>query len=116
MRAPRIGSSPNGWTSAWTAVLLVTSVVGCTAPVGSSLRVPGDAADTCRRLCGRIGLELSAVAIMANNVGCVCEERRQASRPPAATDREAVTGGMATILLQQERQRSHLLYAPPPNR
>src|SRR5262245_35955918 len=93
----------------WRAILLVACAAGCTAPVGSSLRVPSDAADTCRRLCAGIGLEMSAVAIMANNVGCVCQEQHQASRPAATLDREAVAAGMATILLQEkrERQREH---------
>ena len=95
----------------WGAIVLLTSVAGCTAPVGSSLRVPHDATDTCRTLCARIGLELSAVAIMASNVGCVCQEHRQAS----AMDREAVTAGMATILLQDEDRRLQPLYVPPPD-
>ena len=115
MRAPRASSSSKTWMLGWGAMVFVTSVAGCTAPVGSSLRVPSDAADTCRRLCGGIGLELSAVAIMANNVGCVCEEHRQTSRSSAATHREAVTGGMATILLQEESRRSTPIYVPPPD-
>ena len=94
-----------GLTLGWGAIVLVTSVAGCTAPVGSSLRVPSDSADTCRSLCSGIGLEMSAVAIMASNVGCVCQEHRQASRSAATADREAVTAGMATILLQEEEQR-----------
>ena len=87
------------------AIGLMASLAGCTAPVGSSLRVPSDAANTCRSLCSGVGLEMSAVAIMASNVGCVCQEHRQASRSAAAVDREAVTAGMATIVLQEEAQR-----------
>ena len=95
----------------WRAIVFVTSVAGCTAPVGSSLRVPSDAAGTCRNLCTGIGLELSAVAIMASNVGCVCQEHRSA----AAMDREAVTAGMATIVLQEEERRRQSAYVPPPD-
>jgi len=91
----------------WAAIVLATSIAGCMAPVGSSLRVPRDATDTCRRLCAEVGLEMSAVAIMANNVGCVCQEHRQGSRAAASADREAVTAGMATILLEEEEQRRH---------
>jgi len=98
----------------WRAIVFVTSVAGCTAPVGSSLRVPSDAAGTCRNLCAEIGLELSAVAIMASNVGCVCQEHREASRSAVAMDREAVTAGMATILLE-ERRRQQPTYVPPPD-
>src|ERR1700752_4046386 len=89
----------------WAAIVLATSIAGCMAPVGSSLRVPSDARDTCRRLCAGIGLQMSAVAIMASNVGCVCQEHRQGSQ--SAADREAVTAGMATILLEEEEQRRH---------
>jgi hypothetical protein len=95
----------------WGAIVLVTSLAGCMAPVGSSLRVPNDATDTCRRLCVGIGLDMSAVAIMANNVGCVCQERQ--ARSASAGDREAVTAGMATILLQEE-QRQQANWVPPP--
>ena len=92
---------------AWAAILVAASLTGCMAPVGSSLRVPSDAAGTCRRLCGEIGLEMSAVAIMANNVGCVCQEPAHASRSAATADREATTAGMATILLEREKERRY---------
>lgn len=86
-------------------IVLATCLVGCMAPVGSSLRVPSDATDTCRRLCAGIGLEMSAVAIMASNVGCVCQERGEGARSAVTADREAVTAGMATILLEEEERR-----------
>jgi hypothetical protein len=74
----------------------------CVAPVGSEVRVPDDATATCEAQCNHIGLELSAVAIMANNVGCICQ-----ASPSGATagHTEAVTGGMATIMLQEEQAR-----------
>ena len=107
MRAPRASSSSKTWMLGWGAMVFVTSVAGCTAPVGSSLRVPSDATDTCRRLCAGIGLEMSAVAIMASNVGCVCQEQRPGARSAATADREAATAGMATILLEKEEQQRH---------
>jgi hypothetical protein len=82
-----------------TLPLLVVLYGACTAPVGSSINVPSNAASTCETHCRDIGLELSAVAIMANNVGCICER----PKAPAATGQrgESVTAGMATIMLQQ---------------
>jgi hypothetical protein len=77
------------------------TLLGCHAPVGSTISVPEDAAETCRDQCHNVGLRLSAVAIMANNVGCVC----QANEAAAVGQQEAVTGGMATILLQQQEQQ-----------
>jgi hypothetical protein len=82
----------------WSGVVFAICLTGCMAPVGSSLRIPTNAADMCRKHCAEIGLALSAVAIMADNVGCVCQERGEGRR--SAADRDAVTAGMATILLQ----------------
>ena len=81
---------------------LVLAYGACTAPVGSNLEVPSNATSTCETHCRSIGLELSAVAIMANNVGCVCQRARS---PQLTSDGgESVTAGMATIMLQQEEQ------------
>jgi hypothetical protein len=85
----------------WEAALIFVGVTGCQAPGGSTLEVPSDAAETCRDLCHQIGLRLSAVAIMADNVGCVC----QAAEGATAGRQEAVTGGMATIFLQEQERR-----------
>src|SRR5690606_25227090 len=77
------------------------------APVGSSLEVPSDAALTCKHHCESIGLPLSAVAIMASNVGCVCEAAPLGSERLSSevSSKNAVTGGMATIMLQEEQRR-----------
>jgi hypothetical protein len=74
------------------------------ATVGSDIKVPPDAADTCETHCRAIGLRLTAVAIMASNVGCVCQ---QAGEKSAAPGGEASAAGMATIMLQQQAQRQH---------
>ena len=82
--------------------ILVLAYGACTAPVGSNLQVPSNATSTCEAHCRSIGLELSAVAIMASHVGCVCQ---RATSPQAASDHgESVTAGMATIMLQEEQQ------------
>jgi hypothetical protein len=57
-------------------------------------------------------MRLSAVAIMANNVGCVCQYPSGQPAAPAAIDETgSSTAGMATIMLQQQeetaRQTSH---------
>ena len=87
------------------AVLRVVVLAGsaaCTAPVGSKLDVPADAAATCAGHCEEIGMRLSAVAIMADNVGCVCEPRSGAVSPSAARETATSAAGMATILMQQQ--------------
>ncbi|MBN2194380.1 MAG: hypothetical protein JW751_16305 [Polyangiaceae bacterium] len=65
-------------------------LVGCVAPVGSRIRIPRDAAAKCAEQCERTGMELSAVAIMAENIGCVCvsepsDQTTSASAPPASS-------------------------------
>lgn len=73
--------------------------------MGSELSVPPDAAKTCAEQCGSIGLRMSAVAIMANNVGCVCQPRQAVSDEAAESGGTAATAGMTTILLEEADQQ-----------
>lgn len=84
-------------------VLGALPLTACLAPVGvKSVSIPPNAAQTCSKHCQTIGMRLSAVAIMADNVGCVCQ---LAPEPKASS--EAVgelstpIAGMATIVMQQ---------------
>jgi len=88
------------------AGLLVLFGSGCFARVGSDLDVPPDAARTCYDQCASIGLRMSAVAIMANNVGCVC----QPPGAPIASNRGQSGGtgaaaGMVTIMLEEQQRQ-----------
>jgi hypothetical protein len=113
--------------------LAALSLTACMAPVGTSgvISVPPAAAQTCAQHCQTIGMRLTAVAIMANNVGCLCQspapagsaagsssraapgsaERRSFGVNEGATESATTTAGMATILMEQERQRQQV---PPP--
>lgn len=64
--------------------------------------VPGDAGAQCEIHCQSIGMSLSAVAIMANNVGCVCQPRRTVG------GEAGITAGMATLVMQQQQAQSTL--------
>jgi hypothetical protein len=83
------------------ALLLVLGS-GCAATVGttSNVYVPPTAAGTCQAQCQGIGLDLGAVVVMANNVGCVCQPRGTST---AKASSAAVAGGMAAIM-QAEQQ------------
>jgi hypothetical protein len=96
------------------AALLACS--GCDAPVGThgAVNVPSDSAQICENHCASIGLGLSAVAIMANNVGCVCQPKapdggtKPADSTPEDAEKQAnnaLTAGMATLMLQEEARR-----------
>ncbi len=68
------------------------------------MNIPPDAANQCKSQCESVGLELSAVAIMAGTIGCVCEVRH--SKVGNSGDNAAsASAGMATIMMQRERQR-----------
>lgn len=87
-------------------VLGLVFLSACNAAVGVSggVQVPKDAANTCAQHCGSLGLQLSAVAIMANNVGCVCQPRSNAPGAVASNYSAATSAGMATIAMQQAEQ------------
>lgn len=84
------------------SVIGLTLFTGCFATIGTSgvVTVPPDAARVCKRHCATIGLELGAVAIMANNVGCICQPKNAIASQPAST-----AAGMATIMLQEQQRR-----------
>jgi hypothetical protein len=85
-------------------VPIVVSLAGCVAPVGvSGLSIPRDAGNVCSQQCRSIGMNLSAVAIMANNIGCVCQP--SAGGPPVATLGASSAAGMATISMLNEQQQ-----------
>lgn len=91
-----------------TATLLMLSFLGgCSAQVGSSLKVPPNSKEICTNHCRDIGMSLSAVAIMANNVGCVCKDKAQSNdlEGSASDETAASTSGMATIMLQAAAQQ-----------
>ena len=83
--------------------LALSSTVACQATVGvKNASLPRDAAQQCATHCQTIGMRLTAVAIMAENVGCVC----QFAAPPTAGPNpagalETPTAGMATIAVQE---------------
>jgi hypothetical protein len=115
-------------------VLAALSLTACMAPVGTSgvIYVPPDAAQTCARHCQTIGMQLTAVAIMASNVGCVCQHPAPAGSAAASSSRAApgsadrrsfgvhegapesatTTAGMATILMERERQEQEVPLPP----
>jgi hypothetical protein len=50
-------------------------------------------------------MELSAVAIMANNVGCVCQNARVGEVAGVSDNASATAGGMTAVLMEEERRR-----------
>jgi len=73
------------------------------ASVGTSgaISVPADARATCETHCQKIGMGLGAVAIMANNVGCICDVDGKTAQGTSS----AVSAGMATLVVQEEMRQ-----------
>jgi hypothetical protein len=85
-----------GW-----ALLSCFGTLGCMTPVGAgNLSIPKDARKDCSRQCAELSMELSAVAIMAGNVGCVCQ-----TKDSGQATLGTAPAGMATIALLEEQQR-----------
>lgn len=82
------------------ACLLSVLTSGCMASVGTSgaISVPPDARTKCETHCQKIGMGLGAVAIMANNVGCICDLGGKTAQGTSA----AVSAGMATLVVQEQ--------------
>jgi hypothetical protein len=98
-------------------LLVALSFPACMATVGAqNLSIPKNAAQTCGRHCKSIGMRLSAVAIMAENVGCVCQHasEQEASEEEAGA-LSTPAAGMATVVMQeaaavharQQQQQQH---------
>ena len=85
------------------AVVSLTLFTGCFATVGvqDHIKVPPESAQVCKGHCASIGLELGAVAIMASNVGCICQPKSEIASKSAST-----AAGMATIMLQEQQRRN----------
>ncbi|MBX2812353.1 MAG: hypothetical protein KTR25_11110 [Myxococcales bacterium] len=59
----------------------------------------------CEEQCQKLGLELSAMAIMANNAGCICTPNASQVEANDQTKASSVSAGMVTIMLQREANR-----------
>jgi hypothetical protein len=83
---------------------LLVALAGCPrAPVGvENVELPADSAATCQAQCGKVGLRMQSLVIMANYVGCVCAPADDVERPSAGAG--AAGGGLAAIMVLQQQQ------------
>lgn len=105
-----------GMRGARLAILIAAlSLIGCQATVGvNNATIPKNAARICAGHCRSIGMTLSAVAIMAENVGCVCQAGSSSSDEEASNDAGTLSSpaaGMATIALQAAADAQRRQYA-----
>ena len=62
--------------------------------------VPPNTAEQCSNVCGEMGLVMSAVVIVANQTGCVCEPRAGGS--PRAGGASASAAGTVMAMLRAD--------------
>lgn len=72
-------------------------------PVSYSLRK--EAGADCVSYCGQLSMDMSAVVIIANMTGCVCQPRN--ARADASGGASAASGGaVAAVLAAQQQQQA----------
>lgn len=79
---------------------------GCTVvrAVGPFHTVPRARADECAAGCAALDMRLSAMVLVMNHAGCVCEPRGGSPGPTAAA---AVAGGATIQAIVQQQQQQH---------
>lgn len=89
------------------ALALGLSGLGCFTPSAPTVTsVPNERRTECTNACNDVEMRLSAIVVMANAVGYVCEPR---DKPANAGGAAAAAGGMTVVMASQ--QQSH---TPPP--
>ena len=89
-------------TTALFALLLAACVTR--PPVARGLMLPRDTAQECANVCQQIGLQLSAVVVVASSAGCVCQVQPGAP-PQGEGGASAATAGAIMVVEAEERQR-----------
>ena len=82
----------------------------CTTARATAFDTPKERVTECEQICGSVGLQMSALVIIMNASGCVCE-RPSAPEAPRAGSASAVSGGAmiaATLAAQQAQQNAQV--------
>ena len=94
-------------------IVLVAALLaaGCSTarPLSPFTSLPSDTPKECTKLCQSMGLQLTAVVVVASSAGCVCEAQPGAARPSGAT--AAASGGAVVALQEAEaaaQQQQHM--------
>lgn len=117
-RASRVQSC--GWSSfagkarkrlLWGSLAACVALSGCVVGQAASFTVPPERAKECRDICNHLSMQMSAVVVISNMAGCVCEPvNRQsgtasASGPAAASAGAAIAVAQAIAAQQQQQQQ-----------
>lgn len=88
------------------AVALVTSLAGCAISKAAQVPVSKDLAADCAKHCGVLDRRLTAVVVVANRGGCVCEPTSGSGSDAPRASAAAGGGAVAAIEHVQQREQS----------
>lgn len=84
-------------------ILLLASACTTVSPI-RGVTLEKDTGDQCTHHCGDLGMRMSAVVIISNMTGCVCEPREAKTGQQGGAS--AVTSGaVAALMAAQEAER-----------
>lgn len=86
---------------------LVVPLAGCATAKATTLALPMERATECRQLCEQIDMKLSAVVIIMNSAGCVCEPKPAEGTNAAVTGAAAASGGAIIQALAEAARQSN---------
>lgn len=73
------------------------------ARVATAFETPRERATECENVCRGMGVELSAVVVIMNSAGCVCEKARGSAASAAAVSGGAIIAAAEAARRQQSR-------------
>ncbi len=84
----------------WGCLTACVALSGCVVGQAASFTVPPERANECRDICKQPSMQMSAVVVISNMAGCVCEPIRPQSGSASATGPAAASGGAAIAVAQ----------------
>jgi hypothetical protein len=86
------------------SLLLVFALVatGCVTASPTYASLPRERTNECVQACQKLGLHMTAVVVMGNSVGCVCEPE---GANTSTTQKGASAAAGGTVVLQQQQQQ-----------
>jgi hypothetical protein len=107
----RLHREEKSMRSTFVLLLLVLAACATMPAVDPGLKLRPETRSECVSRCDEMGLRLSAIVLISNRAGCVCESAAPSSEPePAAAVRggtAAVSGGALVAVLEAEEAARH---------
>lgn len=86
---------------------LLLLLAACAPGQPTAASVPRERRTQCAVACRDIDMKLSAVVVMANQVGCVCEPDNKLQPAEETVSGASAAGGMVAILIAEQQQQTY---------